>query len=151
GGGPGAADFANRCLSGTGETGVMDYRRTDIQPNRPRVTDEPIRNVQPNRPRVTDEPIRNVQPNRPRVTDEPIRNVQPNRPRVTDEPIRNVQPNRPRVTEEPIRKVVLIHRCKINGHWRPGQCPLGHNVKCVDKAERFLHWGLCRSSDASRG
>ena len=44
-GGPGAADFANRCLSATGETCVMDYRRTDIQPNRPRVTDEPIRNV----------------------------------------------------------------------------------------------------------
>jgi FecR protein len=149
-GGPGAPDFANRCLSATGENCVMDlvYRRTDIQPNRPRVTDEPIRNAQPNRPRVTDEPIRNVRPNRPRVTDEPIRNAQPNRPRVTDEPIRNAPPNRPRVTDEPIRnaqpnrpRVTVAdagsgYRCRHNGVWHAGRCPDSRNghpvtIRCL--------------------
>jgi len=84
-GGPEPSDFANRCLSATGQNCVMNItyspppaqqreppvkqRRADAQPSRPRVEEQPRRSrvieERPIRPRVVEE-----QPSRPRVVEQ---------------------------------------------------------------------------------
>jgi len=43
--------------------------------------------------------------------------------------------------------VVLEFKCKINGRWRPGRCPLSeHQVTCVHhRTEKFRHSGHCKT------
>jgi Tfp pilus assembly protein FimT len=95
GGGPEPADFANRCLSATGQDCTMNLTyapppapQRDQAPHRePPVSSKPKRaDIQPRRPTVVDE-----QPSRPRVVEEP-------RPRVVVEEY--VVP-RPRVVYPP--------------------------------------------------
>jgi hypothetical protein len=47
----------------------------------------------------------------------------------------------------PRQDVVLEFKCKINGRWRPGRCPLSeHQVTCVHhRTEKFRHAGHCKT------
>jgi hypothetical protein len=38
----------------------------------------------------------------------------------------------------------IVYRCKINGRWRPGRCPLPDSqVTCVHGSGRYRHAGHC--------
>src|SRR5437763_1209188 len=43
-------------------------------------------------------------------------------------------------------RTIVVHRCKINGRWRPCRCPASEeHVNCVHwHSEKFRHAGHCK-------